>query len=513
MSQQNNRSELVSYNRAKLWQIIFFSMNNSSTNIYLVAFSFVTYFATGILGLAAIFISQLMGYIRIFDGFIDPAIGVLIDKTETRFGKYRPIIVLGNLITALSFVFLFNLDYFGEGMRMPLFLVALIIHKIGYSMQQTITKAGQTALTNDPTQRPIFNIVDGVTTTALMTGFQVVVAQLLIPKYGNFTPEFFNVLITWVISISAVLAVIAIIGIWAKDRKEFFGLGEKTQKTALKDYLKVIKGNQPLKILSISAAFIKFTQQLFGDSVLTVMVFGILFGNYALSGTFSLLMIVPGVLVNVFFSSIARKKGLRYSYVKALQVGIIGLIALATILFFAKPGMLDLKDINIFTIGFIIAYVFARYASSAPTGLVLTMGADISDYETSVSGRYVSGMIGTIFSLTDSIASSFAPMIVGWVVAAIGFTKEYPSVDTALTSDLKLATIGLLAIIPLFVSVISLSLMKFYKLDKEEMEKIQEKIHVMKAARDKERAMDIAKNVPLSDMDYVDLSTYPVDDK
>ncbi len=321
MSQQNNRSELVSYNRAKLWQIIFFSMNNSSTNIYLAAFSFVTYFATGVLGLAAIFISQLMGYIRIFDGFIDPAIGVLIDKTETRFGKYRPIIVLGNLITALSFVFLFNLDYFGEGMRMPLFLVALIIHKIGYSMQQTITKAGQTALTNDPTQRPIFNIVDGVTTTALMTGFQVVVAQLLIPKYGNFTPEFFNVLITWVISISAVLAVIAIIGIWAKDRKEFFGLGEKTQKTALKDYLKVIKGNQPLKILSISAAFIKFTQQLFGDSVLTVMVFGILFGNYALSGTFSLLMIVPGVLVNVFFSSIARKKGLRYSYVKALQVG------------------------------------------------------------------------------------------------------------------------------------------------------------------------------------------------
>ncbi len=189
------------------------------------------------------------------------------------------------------------------------------------------------------------------------------------------------------------------------------------------------------------------------------------------------------------------------------------MIALATILFFAKPGMLDLKDINIFTIGFIIAYVFARYASSAPTGLVLTMGADISDYETSVSGRYVSGMIGTIFSLTDSIASSFAPMIVGWIVAAIGFTKEYPSVDTALTSDLKLATIGLLAIIPLFVSVISLSLMKFYKLDKEEMEKIQEKIHVMKAARDKERAMDIAKNVPLSDMDYVDLSTYPVDDK
>ncbi len=77
-------------------------MNNSSTNIYLVAFTFVTYLSTGVLGLAALFVSQLMGYIRIFDGFIDPTIGVIIDKTDTKFGKYRPILILGNIITAAS---------------------------------------------------------------------------------------------------------------------------------------------------------------------------------------------------------------------------------------------------------------------------------------------------------------------------------------------------------------------------------------------------------------------------
>ncbi len=66
------RVEDVTYNKAKLWQIILFAMNNSSTNIYLVAFTFVTYLSTGVLGLAALFVSQLMGYIRIFDGFIDP---------------------------------------------------------------------------------------------------------------------------------------------------------------------------------------------------------------------------------------------------------------------------------------------------------------------------------------------------------------------------------------------------------------------------------------------------------
>ena len=88
-----------------------------------------------------------------------------------------------------------------------------------------------------------------------------------------------------VISISAVLAILAIIGIWQKDNKKYFGLGEeKTQKTTMKDYWKVLKGNRPLQVLSLSAAFVKFNSTILGDSVVTVMLFGILFGNYALSG-------------------------------------------------------------------------------------------------------------------------------------------------------------------------------------------------------------------------------------
>ncbi|HGD6220463.1 TPA: MFS transporter [Streptococcus agalactiae] len=505
------REEVVSYNRAKVWQLVMFAMNNASTNIYLFTFMFVTYFSTGVLGSAAIFVSQIMGYIRIFDGFIDPAIGIMIDKTDTKFGKYRPILIIGNVITALSLIFLLALRGVDENIRFPLFILVLIIHKIGYSMQQTITKAGQTALTNDPKQRPIFNIVDAVMTTSLMTGGQFVVSVFLVPKFGNFTPQFFNVLIFGTILISAILAIVAIIGIWAKDRKEFFGLGENTQKTALKDYWKVLKGNKPLQILSIAAALVKFAIQFFGDSVVMVLLFGILFGNYALSGQFSLLFIVPGVIINILFSTIARKKGLRFSYVRAIQIGMIGLLAFGAVLYVGKPGDLSLTSLNLYTILFIVTNIIARYASQAPASLVLTMGADISDYETSESGRYVSGMIGTIFSLTDSIASSFAPMVVGFVLAGIGFSKSFPTIETPLPPDLKMAAISILVAIPFIALSIALLLMKFYKLDKEEMVRIQEKIQVMKAATTKERAKDIARNVLLTDMDYVDVTKYPID--
>ncbi|MHA3225301.1 MFS transporter [Globicatella sulfidifaciens] len=509
-----DNSREVSYNRAKLWQIICFAANNTSTNIYLVAFSFVTYFSTGILGLAAIFVSQIMGYIRIFDGLIDPTIGVMIDKTDTKFGKYRPILIIGNIITALSFIFLFNIHKFGSAMTMPLFIIALIIHKIGYSMQQTITKAGQTALTNDPSQRPIFNIADGVMTAILFSGAQIVISGYLTKKHGGFTDGFFVELRWGVIIISAILALIAVIGIWQKDNQKYFGLGEeKTQKTDLKDYLKVIKGNKPLQVLSLAAAIMKFNAQMFGDAVVNVMLFGILFGDYALSGAISAMMIIPNVLVTTFAASVARKKGLKYAYVLCLQIGLVGLIALAFMLLNGGPGALDLTNWGLYSIGFVLLFAIGRYFTSAPSGLVLTMGADISDYETSVSGRYVSGMIGTIFSFTDSIASSFAPMVVGWVLAAIGFAQDYPTAETALTGDLKFATALLFAIIPAVGIVIALILMRFYKLDRETMIQVQEKIHAMKAANDVERTIDIAKNVELSDMDYVDLSQYPIDEE
>ncbi|CZQ93599.1 mfs/sugar transport protein [Trichococcus palustris] len=468
------------YNRAKLWQIVLFTLNNSSTNIYMFAFGFVTYYSTGLVGLTALFVSQIMGYIRIFDGVIDPAIGVLIDKTDTKFGKYRPIMILGNIITILSFLVLFNIHGLGNGMKIPIFLLALVVHKIGYSLQATVTKAGQAALTSDPKQRPIFNIVDGWVTTLLFTGGQIVVANFLVPKYGGFTPAFFKVFIPGVMIISAILGILAVIGIAQKDNKQYFGIGEKTTKTSFKDYWEIVKGNRPLQMLTMAAAFVKFNSALFGDQVVLMILFGIIFGNFGLSGTISLVLILPSLLFTTFAATIAQKRGLRYSYVRYLQGAVISLILLGGLLFFANPGDLSFSSLSLWTIAFTIVFACAKGFTSTPTGLALTMAADVSDYETSVSGRYVSGMLSTMFSLTDSVASSFAPMSIGWILAAVGFAQAYPTADTPLSPQLRMAGIVLLSVLPLAGTMIALGFMKFYPLNKEAMEGIQAKISTMK---------------------------------
>lgn len=469
------------YHTAKWWQIVLFSLNNSSTNIYLFAFGFVTYYSTGIVGLAALFISQLMGAVRIFDGFIDPALGVFIDKTESRFGKYRPLILLGNLITILSFVVLFTTHMLPEGARLIVLILALLVHKIGYSLQASVTKAGQTVLTNDPKQRPLFNISDGIFTIFTFTGGQIYASNFLSPKYGGeFSIGFFTELIATVMTISLLFAILACIGIAAKDRKEYFGLGAKTKETNIKDYASIIKGNRPLQMLSMAAAFVKFVVQIMSDQVAMVLLFAILLGDFRLSGQMQMVTIIPDLLITFGAVAIARKKGLRGAYVLFLQISIVALAGLGAMLYTMQPGDINFANLSLKAILFIAVYVIARGFSRSPSSLVLTMGADISDYETSRSGRYVAGVIGTIFSLTDSVASSFAPMAIGWVLAGIGFADAYPDQSTALTPELRMAAIIIFAVLPFIAMTVSLVFMKFYKLDSKAMEEVQAKIADMK---------------------------------
>ena len=101
-------NEATKYNRAKTWQIALFALNMMSTNMYLFLMMYVSYYANGILGMSVVFVSTLATSMRIFDGFTDPIIGWLIDHSNGRFGKFRPFLVVGNALLALSMILLYK---------------------------------------------------------------------------------------------------------------------------------------------------------------------------------------------------------------------------------------------------------------------------------------------------------------------------------------------------------------------------------------------------------------------
>ena len=161
-------------NRAKMYQLALFPMNNGATNVYFVLIlSYIATFGNTVLGIATLFATTMITVMRVFDAVTDPIIGALMDRTDGKFGKFRPFMVIGNLIMALSTVALYIFTPFvPETMawaRYVLFVALYMVWVIGYTFQTSVTRSAQSVLTNDPKQRPFFTIFNTIGSMAGMS--------------------------------------------------------------------------------------------------------------------------------------------------------------------------------------------------------------------------------------------------------------------------------------------------------------------------------------------------------
>ena len=106
----NKKTTASSVNRAKTYQLVLFPLNNGATNVYYVlVLSYIATFGSKVLALSMLFASVMVTGMRLFDAVTDPIIGALMDRTNGRFGKFRPFMVIGNLIMAASILVLYCL--------------------------------------------------------------------------------------------------------------------------------------------------------------------------------------------------------------------------------------------------------------------------------------------------------------------------------------------------------------------------------------------------------------------
>lgn len=472
------------YNRAKLWQIGCFALNNTATNTFFLLMMYISYYVNGIAGISVVAVGILLTAMRIFDGITDPFIGFFIDRTNGKFGKFRPSMVLGYVIMIISILVLFQtLHLVPTLMRIPYFIVVYGVYIIGYTFQTACTKAAQVCLTNDPSQRPVFSLFDGIFNTLLFAGGQFLVSNILIPKYGGFTQAFFNEFIMIAIIVSGIMTVLAVFGISQKDKKEFFGLGGNTPKVKFSDYVEVIKKNRGIQMLIFAASTDKLAGSTMGNAVVVVIIYGIIAGNYAIAGQMSVYIMIPTLIILFFGVQYARKMGQKSALVVSTWISIIFAVILGLLILFGDMKSLSFESLNVFTIVYVVIFILMNAVRGVSGNIVIPMIADCADYETYRSGKYVPGMMGTLFSFIDKLVSSFATTIVAFVLALIGFATVLPTVDTLFSPDILYAGVFLFLGMPILGWICSLIAMKFYPLDAEKMKEIQSEIQKIKDTR------------------------------
>lgn len=475
-------------NRAKTYQLVLFPLNNGATNVYYVLIlSYIATFGNNVLGIATVFASVMVTGMRVFDAFTDPIIGALMDRTNGKLGKFRPFMLIGNIIMAFAVFMLYCIcpDISEENMwlRYAAFIVLYAVWVIGYTFQTSVTRSGQTVLTNDPKQRPLFTIFNTIGSMAGMglMQFMAPIIRSVVADYSS--ADFYRVLTPIGVVISFFLTILAIIGIWEKDNPKYFGIGGvKQEKTKASEYIQIIKENNPMKRLMVAGAGCKLALSIATNVTVLCMLYGCMMGDY--DGLYLPMMVLGYVFSVPFFLLTVRtsqKKGQKASLMKYVSVALVCYIGVLVLLFLWRQGdpawNLSLFSngkitINLYTVLFIVFFGIGYGAYYSTADMPIPMVADCSDYETYRSGKYIPGIMGTLFSLVDKLVSSLSATVVGIAVSIIGL-ENLPTADTPYTPGMSSVVIILFCIVPMAAWAITLFVMRKYELTGERMKEIQ----------------------------------------
>ncbi len=490
MSQSNSKYAKYyknGYHRVPLWRIAGFTLNNTATNTYMFLMAYVSYYLIGFVGVATVLASSFSTIMRLWDGVTDPFIGLLVDKTNGKFGKNRPFMVIGQVILCVMSFIMYHVTHLLPNImpvRLAFFVVCAMVYYIGYTFQCVVTKSAQTCLTNDPKQRPLFAMFDSAFNVLLSLAITAITVQLT-AKYGTmYSTGLFHEFWLYCAIISAVFTVCAVFSIAPKDRVEFYGTG-KVVKVGFRDYWDTIRHNRALQMLVLSASTDKLSNNMKTTTVTQVLM-GVVAGSYGIATALSGATSIPTAIVGMLgIASLATMLGQR----KAMIIGSVGGIVTSVILiclwvFGDATTMVNASGglaISYFTVIYVVVTIIYGGFTAISGNIVITMTADVADYEVYRTGKYVPGMMGTLFSFVDKLISSLAPLITGLVFAAIGFGDALPDFSTPYSKSLHYAAVFLMYGVLIIGLLCNLIAMHFYPLTKEKMAEIQDEIAAIKA--------------------------------
>lgn len=234
--------------------------------------------------------------------------------------------------------------------------------------------------------------------------------------------------------------------------------------------------------LMVAGAGCKLALTIATNTSVLCMVYGCMMGNY--NGLYLPMMIfgyicsIPFFLLTIRTSQKYGQKASMQKYVRLALIMYVGVLVLfilwkpdnpAFALSIFSGGRLS---INLYTVLFLIFFGVGYGAYYSTADMSIPMVADCSDYETYRSGRYIPGIMGTLFSLVDKLLSSLSITVVAIAVACIGLT-DLPVAETAYAPGMNWVVIVLFCIIPMLSWIATLIAMKGYTLTGEKMKEIQ----------------------------------------
>lgn len=281
-------------------------------------------------GLAVI--GVMLTLFGIFDAVIDPFVGAIVDSTKTRWGKFKPWILIGMIGTGVLTVLMFHNFRMNETTHIVLLGATYLLFSIFFSLNDIAYWSLMPAISKDQGVR------EGVGAFARICANVGMFAMVLI--YLN-VPSMFAWTGLDARDIYFIFAIIVALIMWLFQSITLFGVKEdrsrleKEEKTTLKDLFRALAGNDQLMVTAVSMA-------LFMVGYCTTTGFGTYYFKYAY-GDEGMYMVFAAVLAVAQLTALSvfplfRKKFTR----KQLYTGSMIAVTISYVIFFLSFEFLPL---------------------------------------------------------------------------------------------------------------------------------------------------------------------------
>lgn len=152
--------------------------------VYALSASYVMYFYQDVLRLSATFVGLILMIARVFDALNDPFMGVIVAKTRTRWGRFRPWILTGTVLNALVLYALFAAPDLSQAGMMVYFSVVYILWGVTYTMMDIPYWSMIPAVTSTPADRENLSVV-GRTCAGVGAALIAMFTMLLVGALGG----------------------------------------------------------------------------------------------------------------------------------------------------------------------------------------------------------------------------------------------------------------------------------------------------------------------------------------
>ena len=424
--------------------------------VYGIVGTYLMFYFTDVVGLAPAFVGTLFLVARIWDTVNDPMMGMIVDNTKTRFGKFRPWILIGTLINAVVLIFLFKKPDL-EGLPLyAYFSVMYILWGMTYTIMDIPYWSMIPSLTKDKQERErvaviprIFASIGGLTIGTFGLTFVALLG-------GGNDVKGFELLAVVIAAIFILSSVITCLNVKEPSTLTAEGTDKKADRVTFKQMTQIIRKNDQLMVFMGVVLCMNLMMQLLGG--MAIYYFKYATGNDGMfkiyNGTAGLAEI-GGLLL---FPILARKIGRQKLFKVGCFIPVIGLVGL---LF---SGLLAPNQ-PIFTM---ISAILVRGGGGFVLASTTVMLADVVDYGEFKLGTRNESIIFSVQTLLVKSASAFSGWAIGVGLQLMGY-EAYQLQSAGTIMGMR----GLMIFGPIvFIILCFVIYKKFYKLNGDFHEEI-----------------------------------------